>query len=92
MLVMLLLSFDKGSKSAEGGPNPLADMDRGGPNPNPLGHRLHAGLFFVVGCLLAERDRLTYCTLVCVSSLRTTVRFCLSAHASCFRESDIRFN
>ena len=50
-------------------------------------YRLHAGLFFVVGCLLAERDRLTYCTLVCVSSLRTTVRFCLSAHASCFRES-----
>ena len=58
---------------------------------DPL-YRLHAGLFFVVGCLLAERDRLTYCTLVCVSSLRTTVRFCLSAHASCFRESDIRFN
>ena len=25
--------FDKGSKSAERGPNPLADMDRGGPNP-----------------------------------------------------------
>ena len=34
---MFLLSFVKGSKSAEGGPNPLADMDRGG--PNPLGHR-----------------------------------------------------
>ena len=32
-MVMFLLSFDKGSKSAEGGPNPLADMDRGGPNP-----------------------------------------------------------
>lgn len=55
-------------------------------------YRLHAGLFFVVGYLLAERDRLTYCTLVCVSSLRTTVRFCLSAHASCFRESGIRLN
>jgi len=26
---MFLLSFVKGSKSAEGGPNPLADMDRG---------------------------------------------------------------
>ena len=32
-MVMFLLSFVKGSKSAEGGPNPLADMDRGGPNP-----------------------------------------------------------
>ena len=32
-MVIFLLSFDKGSKSAEGGPNPLADMDRGGPNP-----------------------------------------------------------
>ena len=30
---MFLLSFVKGSKSAEGGPNPLADMDPGGPNP-----------------------------------------------------------
>ena len=29
-MVMFLLSFDKGSKSAEGGPSPLADMDRGG--------------------------------------------------------------
>ena len=37
-MVMFLLSFVKGSKSAEGGPNPLADMDPGG--PNPLGHRL----------------------------------------------------
>ena len=26
---MFLLSFVKGSKSAEGDPNPLADMDRG---------------------------------------------------------------
>ena len=26
---MFLVSFVKGSKSAEGGPNPLADMDRG---------------------------------------------------------------
>ena len=26
---MFLLSFVKGSKSREGGPNPLADMDRG---------------------------------------------------------------
>ena len=43
-MVMFLLNFVKGSKSAEGGPNPRADMDRGGPNPlgghpNPLGHR-----------------------------------------------------
>ena len=29
-MVMFLLSFDKGSKSAERGPNPLADMDREG--------------------------------------------------------------
>ena len=29
----VFLSFVKGSKSAEGGPNPLADMDPGGPNP-----------------------------------------------------------
>ena len=46
-MVMFLLRFVKGSKSAEGGknpldmdpgvPNPLADMDRGG--PYPLGHR-----------------------------------------------------
>ena len=34
---MFLLSFVKGSKSAEGGKNPLADMDPRG--PNPLGHR-----------------------------------------------------
>ena len=32
-MVMFLLSFVKGSKSAEGGPNPLADTDPGGPNP-----------------------------------------------------------
>ena len=32
-MVMFLLSFVKGSKSAEGGKNPLADMDRGGPYP-----------------------------------------------------------
>ena len=34
--------FCWGSKSAEGGPYPLADLDQGGPNPggpNPLGHR-----------------------------------------------------
>ena len=30
-MVMCLLSFVKGSKSAEGGKNPLADMDPGGP-------------------------------------------------------------
>ena len=30
---MFLLSFVKGSKSAEGVKNPLADMDPGGPNP-----------------------------------------------------------
>ena len=28
-MVMLYLSFVKGSKSAEGGKNPLADLDRG---------------------------------------------------------------
>ena len=32
-MVMFLLSFVKGSKSAEGGPNPLADVDPRGPNP-----------------------------------------------------------
>ena len=32
-MVMFLLSFVKGSKSAEGVPNPLADMDRGSPYP-----------------------------------------------------------
>ena len=32
-MVMFLLSFVKGSKSAEGGKNPLADMGPGGPNP-----------------------------------------------------------
>ena len=46
-MVMFLLSFVKGSKSTEGGTNPLADMDRGGSisasefgpgGPNPLGH------------------------------------------------------
>ena len=31
-MVIFLLSFVKGSKSAEGGKNPLADMDPGGPN------------------------------------------------------------
>ena len=30
---MFSLSFVEGSKSAEGGPNLLADMDPGGPNP-----------------------------------------------------------
>ena len=30
-MVMFLLSFVKGSKSAEGGSNPLADIDPGGP-------------------------------------------------------------
>ena len=30
---MFLLSFVKGSKSVNGGKNPLADMDPGGPNP-----------------------------------------------------------
>ena len=30
---MFLLSFVKGSKSAEWGKNPLADMDSGDPNP-----------------------------------------------------------
>ena len=37
-MVMFLLSFVKGSKSAEGSKNPLADMGPGG--PNPLGHRI----------------------------------------------------
>ena len=32
-MVMFLLSFVKGSKSAEGGKNPLAVMDPGGANP-----------------------------------------------------------
>ena len=32
-MVMFLLSFVKGSKSAEGVKNSLADMDPGGPNP-----------------------------------------------------------
>ena len=32
-MVMFLLSFVKGSKSAEGGKNPLAGMDPRGPNP-----------------------------------------------------------
>ena len=32
-MVMFLLSFVKGSKSAERGKNPLADMDRGGRYP-----------------------------------------------------------
>ena len=32
-MVMFLLSFLKGSKSAEGGKNPLTDTDPGGPNP-----------------------------------------------------------
>ena len=31
--MMFSLSFVGGSKSAEGGPNSLADMDRGGPYP-----------------------------------------------------------
>ena len=30
--MMFSFSFVGGSKSAEGGPNPLADLDRGGPN------------------------------------------------------------
>ena len=29
--MMFSLSFVGGSRSAEGGPNPLADLDRGGP-------------------------------------------------------------
>ena len=51
--MMFSLSFVGGSKSAEGGPNSLADLDRGGPypladldresksagGPNPLWHR-----------------------------------------------------
>ena len=46
--MMFSLSFVEGSKSAEGGPNPLADLDWGGPyllvgglnlgGPNLLGH------------------------------------------------------
>ena len=32
-MVIFLPSFVKGSKSAEGGKNPLADMDPGSPSP-----------------------------------------------------------
>ena len=42
-MVIFLLSFVKGSKAAEGGKNPLADMDPGG--PNPLGHRFASSFF-----------------------------------------------
>ena len=31
--MMFSLSSVEGSKSAEGGPNPLADLDQGGPYP-----------------------------------------------------------
>ena len=50
---MFLLSFVKGSKSAEGGPNPLADLDRGG--PNPLGHRRQMWVEYVGSLLSTER-------------------------------------
>ena len=36
-MVMFLLNFVKGSKSAEGGPNPLADIDRGSISANGFG-------------------------------------------------------
>ena len=36
--MMFSLSFVGGSKFAEGGPNPLVDLNRGGP-PYPLGYR-----------------------------------------------------
>lgn len=39
----------KGSKSAEGSPYPLADMDPGG--PNPLGHRHNVG--HLVNCAVS---------------------------------------
>ena len=32
-----------GSKSVKGGPNPLADMDRGGPNPRGVQIRCDTG-------------------------------------------------
>ena len=44
-MVMFLLSFVKGSKSAEGGPNPLADMDPGGPIPLGIGGSISASGF-----------------------------------------------
>ena len=42
--MMFSLSFVGGSKSAEGGPYPLTDLDRGG--PNPLGHRDDVSSYF----------------------------------------------
>ena len=50
MVIMFLLSFVKGSKSAEGGKNPLVDMDPRG--PNPLADMDRGGLF-----PLADLDR-----------------------------------
>ena len=38
-MVMFLLSFVKGSKSAEKGPNPIADMDRGSISASGFGPR-----------------------------------------------------
>ena len=55
-MVMFLLSFVKGSKFAERGPNPLADMDPGGPilgGPNPLGHRLDPAAVASIFCQLS---------------------------------------
>ena len=39
------------SKSAKGGPNPLADMDRGGPNPRGVQIRCDAGIIVRVKSL-----------------------------------------
>ena len=36
--------FGRGSKSAKGGPYPLADLDRGGPNPRGFQIRCDTGI------------------------------------------------
>ena len=47
--MMFSLSFVEGSKSAEGGPNPLADLDWGG--PYPLADLNGGGPYLLVGGL-----------------------------------------
>ena len=48
-----------GSKSAKGGPNPLADMDRGGPNPRGVQIRCDTGLARLAGLLRCGLARLS---------------------------------